>query len=66
MGLFSHEDDTNTEKTGELTECMCELMCEEAIIKDKERFGRVRTNMMRVLRTKYGDDEANRALGRVN
>jgi len=43
-----------------------ELECEEAIIKDKERFGRVRKSMMNLLRAKHGDDIANRALSRVN
>ena len=43
-----------------------DLACEEAIIKDKERFGRVRKSLMKYLRTKYGDDVANRALWRVN
>ena len=42
------------------------IICEEAIIKDKERFGRVRSSMMEYLRAKYGDDMANRALSRVN
>ncbi len=66
MGLFTRNEERNQEEDGELGNCMSELMCEEAIIKDKERFGRVRTNMMRVLRTKYGNDEANRALNRIN
>ena len=42
------------------------LECEEAILKDKERFGRVRASMMEYLRTKNGDNTANRALSRVN
>jgi len=42
------------------------IICEEAIIKDKERFGRVRTSMMEYLRAKYGLNIANRALNRVN
>jgi len=42
------------------------FVCEEAIINDKERFGRVRMNMMKVLRAEHGNDIANRALGRVN
>jgi len=43
-----------------------ELESEEAIMNDKERFGRVRTSLMKQLRTKYGDDVANRALYRIN
>ena len=53
-------------KLSELKETLGELQCEEAIIKDKERFGRVRMNMMKVLRAEHGNDVANRALGRVN
>jgi hypothetical protein len=43
-----------------------ELESEDAIMNDKERFGRVRTTLMKQLRTKYGDDIANRALYRIN
>ena len=43
-----------------------ELETEEAIMNDKERFGRVRTSLMKQLRVKYGDDVANRALYRIN
>jgi hypothetical protein len=43
-----------------------ELESEEAIMNDKERFGRVRTSLMKQLRVKYGDDVANRALYRIN
>lgn len=43
-----------------------DLECEEAIIKDKERFGRTRTHLMKYLRARYGQDTANRALWRVN
>ncbi len=41
------------------------LECEERIIEDIERFGRVRTTLMRNLRQNFGDDTANRALWRV-
>jgi hypothetical protein len=41
-----------------------ELESEEAIMNDKERFGRVRTILMKQLRAKY--DIANRALYRIN
>jgi len=43
-----------------------ELDSEEAIMNEKERFGRVRTSLMKQLRAKYGDDIANRALYRIN
>ncbi len=43
-----------------------ELESEDAIMIDKERFGRVRTILMKQLRAKYGDDIANRALYRIN
>jgi len=42
------------------------LECEEAILKDKERFGRVRASLMEYLRAKNGNKSANRALSRVN
>ena len=43
-----------------------DLECENAIIEDKARFGRTRTALMRYLRSKYGDQVANRAMWRVN
>lgn len=43
-----------------------ELECEEAIMNDKQRFGRVRTNLMKHLRLKYGEKTANKALSRIN
>ncbi len=43
-----------------------EIKTEEMIMNEKERFGRVRTSMMKHLRSKYGDDVANRALSRIN
>ena len=43
-----------------------ELACEDAIILDKQRFGRVRTSMMKHLRLKYSEDIANRVLSRIN
>ena len=73
MRLFTRYYETNEEESGELRNMsrefkqnLGELQCEEAIMKDKERFGRVRMNMMKVLRAEHGDDIANRALGRVN
>ena len=73
MGLFSLNDETNKEEYGELENMsrllkqnLGELECEEEIMHDKEDFGRVRTNKMKVLRAKHGDDVANRALSRIN
>jgi len=73
MGWFTQNDDTEQEDNGELEEMsgkmkqkLGNLECEEAIIKDKERFGRVRSSMMEYLRAKHGDNAANRALSRVN
>ncbi len=43
-----------------------DLECEEAIMKEKERFGRVRTSLMQYLREKHDKKIANRALSRVN
>ncbi len=43
-----------------------DLESEDAIMNDKERFGRVRTILMKQLRAKYGDEIANRALYRIN
>ena len=61
------EDYGEIEKmSGEMKQKLGNLECEEAIIKDKERFGRVRASMMEYLRAKHGDDTANRALSRVN
>jgi len=41
------------------------LDCEEQIIEDIERFGRVRTSLMKSLRKRFGNSTANRALWRV-
>ena len=43
-----------------------ELVCEDAIISDKQRFGRVRTSMMKHLRAEHGEEIANRVLSRIN
>ncbi len=73
MGLFWGNDETEQEKDGELENMSWEikqklgnLECEEAILKDKERFGRVRASLMQYLRAKNGNQSANRALSRVN
>lgn len=73
MGLFWQNNDTQQEEDGELENRSSEikqklgnLECEEAILKDKERFGRVRASLMEYLRAKNGNQSANRALSRVN
>jgi len=73
MGWLTKNDKTNHEEDGELEnmstkfkQILGEFECEEAIIHDKKQFGRVRTNMMKVLRAKHGDEIANRALSRIN
>jgi len=73
MGWFTQNDETEQEDYGEIEKMssvmkqkLGNLECEEAIIKDKERFGRVRSSMMEYLRAKYGYDVANRALNRIN
>jgi len=43
-----------------------ELACEDAIILDKQRFGRVRNSLMKHLRSEHGDEIANRVLSRIN
>ena len=58
-GIYTKERIEETLQNGELAS-------EEAIMNDKERFGRVRTILMKQLRAKYGDDVANRALYRIN
>jgi len=73
MGWFTQNDSTEQEDYGEIEKMSANmkqklgnLECEEAIIKDKERFGRVRTSMMEYLRAKHGSTIADRALSRVN
>jgi len=73
MGWFTQNNGIEQEESGELEnmsgkirETLGNLECEEAIIKDKERFGRVRTSMMEYLRAKHGRYSADRALSRVN
>ncbi|MGC1708275.1 MAG: hypothetical protein WA799_00525 [Nitrosotalea sp.] len=42
------------------------MRCEEAIMKDREQFGRTRTSLMKYLRAEYGKNVADRALRRIN
>ena len=48
------------------SEASSELACEDAIISDKQRFGRVRTSLMKHLRLEHGEKIANRTLARIN
>ena len=73
MRKFWHNYEINQEDNGEIEsmstkmkQSLAELECEEAIIKDKERFGRARKSMINVLREQYGNEIANRTLNRVN
>jgi len=73
MRKFWHNYETIQDEDGELENYstklrlnLAELECEEAIIEDKERFGRVRKSMMNVLRAKHGHEIADRTLNRVN
>lgn len=49
-----------------ITQLQKNMNCEETIIKDKQRFGRVRTSTMQLLREQYGITTADRALWRVS
>jgi uncharacterized HAD superfamily protein len=49
-----------------VTNYQADLRCEEAIIYDKQRFGRVRKHLMMQLRAQYGRQTADRAMWRVN
>ena len=73
MRKFWQNNTTIQEEDGEIEnmstkmrQSLAELECEEAIMGDKKEFGRVRKSMMNVLRAKYTDEIANRALSRVN
>ena len=65
MGKFwdnAREEENSEEETRTIDG---NLECEEQIIDDIERFGRVRTSLMKNLRKEFGNDIANRALWRV-
>jgi len=73
MGWFTQNTETIQEEDGELRKMtmqmrqkLGDLECEEEIIKDKERFGRVRASLMGFLRAKHGRSIADRALSRIN
>jgi len=73
MGLFWKNKETIEDTDGEfenisveLKQNLAELECEEAIMEDKEEFGRVRNSLMKVLRAKHGHVIADRVLSRVN
>jgi len=64
--IIQEEDGETETMSTKMRQSLAELECEEAIINDKERFGRARKSMMNVLRVKYGDEIADRTLNRVN
>ena len=73
MRRFWQNNNTIQEEDGEIEnystkmkQSLAELECEDAIIQDKERFGRARKSMMNVLRERYGNEIADRTLNRVN
>ncbi len=49
-----------------IRQSLAKLECEEAIIIDKERFGKVRKSMMKALRVKYSNKIADETLNIVN
>lgn len=63
--LIENEQRYN-KKQAELNKIQLELDCEQALIEEKQRFGRVRSTMMRYLRTKYGQELTDRIQWRVN
>ncbi len=56
----------DSKRQAELNKIQQELDCEQAIIGEKQRFGRVRTTKMKYLRTKYGQELADRVQWRIN
>ena len=65
--MINQEDNGELENySAKLRQSLAELDCEETIINDKLRFGRVRKSVMKTLRAKYTDEMANRVLSRVN
>ncbi|MEM2160424.1 MAG: hypothetical protein QXN55_05655 [Candidatus Nitrosotenuis sp.] len=61
MGLFRKSDEVETSQDKKR-----ELECEEAIIAEKAKFGRVRKTFMEFMREEYGRDIADRTLSRIN
>ncbi len=57
---------SNTDQINLDKEALSELACEDAIILEKQRFGRVRTSMMKHLRIEHGNKIANKVLSRIN
>jgi len=64
MKLFKRRSKTGRDT--ELADAKADLACENMIMKEKARFGRVRPAVMRYLRAKYGEAPANRAMWRIN
>jgi hypothetical protein len=63
--ITENDGSFDNETMQKLREYQADLECEEVIIKDKERFGRVSTVRMRYLREKHGSKIADRVLARI-
>jgi len=59
-------NESDSEQINLNNEALSELTCEDAIILEKQRFGRVRTSMMKRLRNEHSEKIANRVLSRIN
>lgn len=49
-GELENQSRTIQQESTKLQQSLAELNCEDAIIKEKEQFGRARTSMMNILR----------------
>lgn len=63
LGINQVKLDYKQQKLNKIKE---NLECEETLLEEKQRFGRVRTSVMSYMREKYGSDIANRAMWRIN
>ena len=66
MRKFWHNTRENKTLQEQFNKQQGNVDCEEVIISDKERFGRVRKSTMQLLREQYGSKTADRALWRVS
>lgn len=67
---IEEENEENQEKLNKkqekLSKMKDEIECENTILEEKQRFGRVRTSVMRYMREKYGYTVANRVMWRID
>ena len=63
LGINQLKLDYKQQKLNKIKE---NLECEETLLEEKQRFGRVRTSVMKYMREKYGYSVANRVMWRVN